>query len=288
MRPKLVEYAVEVDSALVVLKRLHVERFLEPMAALFEVVTFTSCGQCMADKVFHVLELAGVLLSRRLYAGFGKQHGVKDLSTLSHLVALLSMIGSKEPSPPEPSLSTPSALSVPEPSPPSERESHQLSPRPNLLRHPIPSALAPSAAPLHHRLLLRQPPVPSSPSAPAPSAVPTSSRCCINLLHHQLWQRQSSAPLDHRLLLRQPPAPTSCSVNLRQRRPSRCCSTDPVLWRGLISAEEIVLMLEDFEILRQHYYPSILLMAIYETSYFQGLVGYYHITCNRSTGRIGV
>ncbi|MCO5556849.1 hypothetical protein L7F22_010403 [Adiantum nelumboides] len=63
---------------------------------------------------------------------------------------------------------------------------------------------------------------------------------------------------------------------------------DPVPWRGLISIEEIVLMLEDFEIPRQHYYPSILLMAIYETSYFQGLVGYYHIPCNRSTERIGV
>ncbi|MCO5601793.1 hypothetical protein L7F22_055918 [Adiantum nelumboides] len=165
--------------------------------------------------------------------------------------------------------------------------------------------------PLHHRLLLRQPPVPSTPSAPAPSAVPTSSRW-IAVSHRQAKFLFSSCSLQRRLPFAGPPIPSDVAAQsppiLSDRHakvlmsPSfcGCCSfrrrlffyastiTDPVLWRGLISAKEIVLMLKDFEIPRQHYYPSILLMAIYETSYFQGLVGYFHITCNRSTGRIGV
>ncbi|MCO5609004.1 hypothetical protein L7F22_063224 [Adiantum nelumboides] len=84
MRPE--DYAVEVDST-VVLKQPHVKPFLERMAALFKVVAFTSYGQCMTDKVFDVLDPAGVFFNRRLFVRSCKRSGAKDLSMLGHPMA---------------------------------------------------------------------------------------------------------------------------------------------------------------------------------------------------------
>ncbi|KAI5080572.1 hypothetical protein GOP47_0003755 [Adiantum capillus-veneris] len=52
---------------------------------------------------------------------------------------------------------------------------------------------------------------------------------------------------------------------------------DPLFWRGPIPANDVVHILEDFDVIRKHYYPAHLLVGLYESTCYLGLIGYYHV-----------